>query len=113
MYLEVIATILGLIQGILIMLNKRSNWIFYILQMVFLIVFSAINHLYGDVLNNSFYLILGFIGFIQWHKDKNSGKISLASHTERIIYVIFIIFGTMILNMILKIVLLLMIFVIF
>ena len=50
---EVCATIFGLIQGVLVMYNKRSNWIAYVIQMAFLIVFSAFNHLYGDVVNNS------------------------------------------------------------
>ena len=59
MIFEIGATVFGLIQGLLVMLNKRSNWIFYILQMIFLIVFSIVNHLYGDIVNNSFYLILG------------------------------------------------------
>ena len=65
MILEIGATILGLIQGLLVMLNKRSNWIFYVLQMAFLIAFSVINHLYGDVVNNSIYFVMGIIGFIQ------------------------------------------------
>ena len=34
MVLEIGATVFGLIQGILVMFNKRSNWIFYILQMI-------------------------------------------------------------------------------
>lgn len=64
MFLEIGATVLGLIQGVLVMLNRRSNWIFYILQMIFLILFSTINHLYGDIFNNSVYLIMGVVGFI-------------------------------------------------
>ena len=44
--IEIGATILGLIQGILVMLNKRSNWIFYVLQMLLLIIFSIYNKLY-------------------------------------------------------------------
>jgi len=42
------------------MLNKRSNWIFYILQMIFLIIFSTLNHLYGDIANNSIYLVMQY-----------------------------------------------------
>ena len=100
--MEIIATILGIIQGILVMLNKRSNWIFYILQMIFLIIFSCINHLYGDVLNNSFYLILGFIGFLAWSKKKGTNNISSVNNIERIIYIALIIIGTLVLNQILK-----------
>ena len=100
--MELIATIFGLIQGILVMLNKRSNWIFYILQMFFLIIFSCVNHLYGDILNNSFYLIIGFIGFIYWSKNKENKKISLVNNKERIIYISLIILGTLLLNKILN-----------
>ena len=56
MIFEIGATAFGLIQGLLVMLNKRSNWLFYILQMIFLIVFSTIYHLYGDITNNIIYL---------------------------------------------------------
>ena len=100
--MEIIATILGIIQGILVMLNKRSNWIFYILQMIFLIIFSCINHLYGDVLNNTFYLVLGFIGFLAWSKKKETNNISSVNNIERIIYIALIIIGTLVLNQILK-----------
>ena len=62
--LEIGATIFGLIQGFLAMLNKRSNWIAYSIQMILMVMFSLSMHLYGDVLNNSFYLIIGIIGFI-------------------------------------------------
>ena len=100
--MEIIATILGLIQGVLVMLNKRSNWIFYILQMIFLIIFSAINHLYGDVINNTFYLIFGFIGYMYWSKKIITNKIRTAKYKEKIIYITIIILGTIILSMFLK-----------
>ena len=100
--MEIIAAILGLIQGVLVMLNKRSNWIFYILQMIFLIIFSAINHLYGDVINNTFYLIFGFIGYMYWSKKIITNKIRTAKYKEKIIYITIIILGTIILSMFLK-----------
>lgn len=102
MVFELGATILGLIQGALAMLNKRSNWIFYILQMLFLIIFSTINHLYGDIVNNSIYLIIGVIGFVLWGKNKKSNKITRASIKERIIYISLITLGTIVLSIILK-----------
>lgn len=89
MFIEVGATILGLIQGILVMFNKRSNWIFYILQMIFLIIFSLVNHLYGDVVNNSIYLVMGVIGFILWNKEDTS-KITKTKTMEKIIYITLI-----------------------
>ena len=101
MILEIGATVLGLIQGVLVMFNKRSNWIFYILQMAFLIVFSTINHLYGDVVNNSIYLVMGVIGFMLWNKSDTS-KITNATIKEKIIYIILIALGTIGVSLILK-----------
>lgn len=101
MIFEIGATVLGLIQGVLVMLNKRSNWIFYIAQMLFLIVFSAINHLYGDIANNSIYLVMGVIGFILWKREDTS-KITRCSILEKTIYVIIMVLGTIILSNILS-----------
>ena len=102
MIFEIGATVFGLIQGVLVMLNKRSNWIFYILQMIFLIIFSTLNHLYGDIANNSIYLVMGIVGFILWNNTKESNKISKASTKERIIYILLIALGTIILSTVLK-----------
>ena len=101
MIIEMAATILGLIQGVLVMLNKRSNWIFYILQMLFLIIFSIMNHLYGDVVNNSIYLVMGVVGFILWNR-KDTSKITNTKLKEKVIYTSLIGVLTIIVSMILK-----------
>ncbi len=102
MVIEMGATVLGLIQGLLVMLNKRSNWIFYILQMLFLIVFSLFNHLYGDIANNSIYLVMGIVGYILWNSTKKTNKITVASTKERIIYSLVIALGTILISTVLK-----------
>ncbi len=102
MIFEIGATVFGLIQGVLVMLNKRSNWIFYILQMIFLIIFSTLNHLYGDIANNIIYLVMGVVGFILWNNNKESNKITKVSTKERIIYIFLIVLGTIILSTVLK-----------
>lgn len=102
MFFEMGATILGLIQGVLVMLNKRSNWIFYILQMLFLIVFSTMNHLYGDIANNSIYLVMGVIGFILWGKSQERNKITSAGKKEKVGYILFITLGTLGIGFLLK-----------
>ena len=102
MFFEMGATILGLIQGVLVMLNKRSNWIFYILQMLFLIVFSTMNHLYGDIANNSIYLVMGVIGFILWGKSQERNKITSAGIKEKVAYILFIALGTLGIGFLLK-----------
>ena len=99
--LEIGATIFGLIQGYLVMINKRSNWIFYILQMTFLILFSIINHLYADIFNNSIYLVMGVVGFILWNKNKKL-QITESNIREKIIYISIIAFGTILMGLSLK-----------
>lgn len=102
MIFEIGATIFGLIQGLLVMLNKRSNWIFYVLQMIFLTIFSSLNHLYGDIVNNSVYLVMGVIGYILWNENKESNIITKSTTKEKITYVLLIALGTIILSIILK-----------
>lgn len=99
--LEIVATVLGLIQSILVMLNKRSNWVVYVLQMIVMVIFSLINHLYGDVVNNSIYIIMGVAGFIMWNRNGND-KITEASKKERIAYTALNIVLTVIVSSILK-----------
>ena len=80
----------------------RSNWIFYILQMAFLILFSSMNHLYGDVVNNSIYLLMGVVGFILWNRNSDTNKITATSKKEKLIYILLIIVGTLGVSAILK-----------
>ena len=100
-FLEIGATVFGLIQGVLVMFNKRSNWIAYSIQMILLILFSLSMHLYGDVVNSSIYLVLGIIGFILWNRE-DTKEIKKCSTKERIIYtsviVVFTIVGFLILR---------------
>lgn len=92
--LEIFATMFGLIQGILVMQNKRSNWVFYILQIITLFVFSAINHLYGDMTNNVIYLIMGILGAVMWSRTTREQRITKCGIWERVLYVFVIAFGT-------------------
>lgn len=91
--LEIGATIFGLLQGWLAMLNKRSNWIAYGIQMLLMIIFSLSMKLYGDVANNVFYLGVAIVGFIIWNK-KAETDIKACSWKERIIYILVIAIGT-------------------
>lgn len=101
-YTEILATVFGLIQGVLIMQNRRSNWIFYILQISMLICFSAINHLYGDVTNNLIYLGFGICGAILWGREKNARPITRCSTLGRIGYTMAIIVATLTVGAILR-----------
>ena len=86
--LEVLSTILGLIQGVLVMLNKRSNWIFYSLQMFFLVLFSVGAHLWGDVVVDSIYFFVGIGGYSLWRRDGIAGEISVYSPRTRIAWIV-------------------------
>jgi len=99
--LEISATVLGLLQGFFILLNKRSNWIFYILQMICMIIFSLQNRLYGDCINSIVYLFLGFIGYINWDTKKTL-KITSCKALEKIIYIFVISISTIIVYLVLE-----------
>lgn len=101
--LEVITSIFGLMQSILIMFNKKENWIFYILNIATLTIFSFTAKLYGDVLENSIYLLIGFFGLFSWYSKNISSKfiknnkIGWMNNKERIIYfIVFIVISLMI-----------------
>lgn len=70
--------------------------------MAFLILFSSMNHLYGDVVNNSIYLVMGFVGFILWNRNSDTNKITATSKKEKLIYILLIIVGTLGVSAILK-----------
>ena len=93
-FFEIAAVLLGLAQGVLVMLGKRSNWIFYTLQMAALTAFSILSRLYGDTVSSLFYFCLGIVGFALWHKDK-ARPIRTCSPRERCVYIAVIAVGTL------------------
>ena len=100
--IEIMAVIFGLIQGLLVWANKRSNWIFYCLQYVLLAIFSYSVHLYGDVTNSIFYFCVGLIGWFLWNRNKKELPIRKCSNIERAIYVSIIVISTVIYYVILS-----------
>lgn len=100
--IEIMATLMGLIQGALVWANKRSNWIFYCLQYAFLVIFSYTAHLYGDVTNSICYFCVGIIGWILWGKKKKERPIGKCSNRERVLYFSIIVILTVIVFVILK-----------
>lgn len=101
-FIEISATVFGLLQALLVLYNKRSNWVFYILQMLCLIAFNLKLKLYGDLLNCSIYLIMGIIGFILWNNKKRELPITKCSSKERGFYTLLIIVSTLLLYAFLK-----------
>lgn len=91
--LEVFTALMGLIQSILIMLNKKENWLFYMANIIALTFFSFYAKLYGDVLENLVYVSFGLLGLFTWYSEKISKKIfkkenviSFCTTKERILY---------------------------
>lgn len=82
--LEIIIMIIGLIQGVLAMLNKRFNWIVYAVQMVLLVIFSYINHLYGNMFQNGAYFFVCILSWFAWKPGGKSEKISTLTNEGRI-----------------------------
>lgn len=90
--LEILTTVFGLIQGILVMLNKRCNWLVYIVQLGFLIAFSYVNRLYGDMAQSC--IMIGICGyaFMQWGKPESA--ITYLKKSHAIIVSALVILGT-------------------
>lgn len=91
--LEMISVVAGLIQGMLILLKKKENWVFYIIMSVSLTVFSAGVNLWGDVMENLVYLAMGFLGWAIWYgkiKTKKEYKTTYCTAKERIAYLVVI-----------------------
>lgn len=91
--LEIFTACCGLIQSILILFKRKENWIFYLLNIVTLTVFSFTAKLYGDVVENLVYVIFGLLGLFTWYSiniskkifgDEN--KIHYCNFKERIFY---------------------------
>lgn len=83
---EILATAMGIIQGALVWADKRSNWIFYCLQYIFMAVFSVKAHLYGDVGSCVLYFAVGIAGWFLWSRESNA-SIRRCSRKERCIYI--------------------------
>lgn len=93
MIFELLAAILGLIQGSLSLLNKRIHWFFYLLQLIVLIIFSWNEKLYGDVAISVIFMFFCILGFFFWN-SKEYKHISSCTLKERLRYICFVFLGT-------------------
>lgn len=100
--LEISITILGLIQGVLAMLNKRINWLVYAAQMALLVAFSWFAHLYGDMAQNAIYFFICITSWYAWKEGNIADKISVLNNIHRTICIIVIILLTVLGWLILK-----------
>lgn len=92
--IEIISAACGLIQSILILFKRKENWIFYLANIITLTIFSLYAHLYGDVLENSIYMIFGLLGLFTWYSEKISKRIfgkvteiTYCDNKERVLYI--------------------------
>lgn len=69
---EILATVAGLVQGVLAYLNKRSSWLVYALQALFLIIFSFQQHLFGDAVQNVLFMAYCAYGFWVWGRENTA-----------------------------------------
>lgn len=96
--LEIFSAGCGLIQSLLILFKRKENWIFYLANIISLTAFSFIVHLYGDVLENSIYMIFGLLGLFTWYSENISKKIfgkvneiRYCTVKERILYTLMLV----------------------
>ena len=71
--LQWMATVFGLLQGLLILLKRKENWTFLLAQSVTYMVWALGSNLYADVLEQSIYIVLSILGFSIWYQ-KFRGK---------------------------------------
>lgn len=95
---EIIATVLGLIQGVLVMLNKRSNWLVYAAQMVALVIFSYHAKLYGDMLQNMVYFFFCLFSWWMWKEGGIADKIKVLTNKDRVFTVGFTVAMTLLIG---------------
>lgn len=73
--LEVFSAGCGLVQSVLILRKRKENWLFYLLNIITLTVFSFRARLYGDVFENVVYLVFGLLGLTTWYSRKVADKV--------------------------------------
>lgn len=92
--LEIFTAACGLIQSILILMKKKENWVFYLLNIGALTLYSFYVHLWGDVVENIVYVLFGVLGLCTWYSQKvakkiiGDEKIKYCSNKERIFYLV-------------------------
>ena len=102
--IEIICAVLGLVQGVLAWLDKRVNWLVYALMMIFLIIFSADNRLWGDVFQNAIYFVICVYSyFFLWNKDSEYKDITKLTKEGIICTIISIVGMTALVGVILNV----------
>ncbi len=97
---EILATALGLAQGILVLMNKRCNWIVYIVQLVALIAFSYMNSLYGDLVQNG--IMVGICAYAWWQWGRAESAIRYCTAIQATAVIVLTVLAVAVASVILR-----------
>jgi len=81
--LEIFTALCGLVQSSLIMFKRKENWIFYLLNIGSLTIYSFYVHLYGDVAENLVYIFFGLLGLCTWYSQNIAKKVFKGTNVIR------------------------------
>ena len=84
--LELLATFLGFLYIVLIILKKPLGWLFGVLSSLIFAQLSWETNLYVQTVLNSTYVVMGVIGFIRW-KNPNSETKILTKDQKILLYI--------------------------
>lgn len=87
---EIVVSALGLIQGVLAWMDRRCNWILYVMQLAVLFVFSLWHRLYGDAFQCIVMSVICVWAYFKW----NSSPIGQMTIRMRLFFVIAIFLAT-------------------
>ncbi len=81
--LEIYGTAFALVQGALILFNKKESWVFYCAYTLAFLVLSVYFRLYGDVIENATYIIMGIVGVVGWYGSEKVQTTTWLSAKQR------------------------------
>jgi nicotinamide mononucleotide transporter len=83
--LEVIVVILGLLYLVLIMLELRAGWIFGAIGSAIFVITNIQQHLYMDMVLNSYYVVMGLYGWYSWGRPGDSDSLPVTRIAIRLL----------------------------
>lgn len=96
-YLEMIATLSGIISVIFATKVNIWTWIIGMINVFFLSILFYEIHLYADMILQFYYVVVNIIGIITWSRPQKVFPISKMNTKSKIVYsIIFITLGTLI-----------------
>lgn len=78
--LQYMATVFGLLQGLLIIFKVKENWIFLFAQSITYVVWALGFNLWADVIEQGIYILLAVLGFSIWYQKFRSKLFEVDIH---------------------------------